>query len=188
MDLSVANVLSFYPGVRLPCIREWSTYWEAMGTFYYYGFESGQHVEIQRIGPNSFDSRVVNMLRFYPCVLLHWTRSWSTCWDSMTTFVLFGAREWSQCWVSIYMIFYVGFESGQLVEISPMCIVALQSWVVNMLAFYEYVLSFWIREWSTCWVSINMFFFVGLESGQHVDILPMFSIALDSRVVNMLRF
>ena len=45
-----------------------------------------------------------------------------------------------------------------------------------------------IQEWSTCWDGINMFFYVGLESGQHVDTIPMFSYILDSSVVNILRF
>ena len=34
---------------------------------------------------------------------------------------------------------------------------------------------------------MNTCLYSGLESGQHVDILPMFSIALDPRVVNMFR-
>ena len=32
-----------------------------------------------------------------------------------------------------------------------------------------------------------LLYHVGLESDQHVEILPMYSIELDSRVVNMLR-
>ena len=138
--------------------------------------------------PIALDSRVVNILRGYGYVLWLWFREWSTCWDSISLF------------------YHFGLESGQHVEIPPMFSIALDSRVVSMLRFYDCACSIWdlrvvtiqrfyvydilgwIREWSTCWVSINMFFYVGLESGQHVDILPMFSIALDSRVANMTRF
>ena len=68
-----------------------------MHTFYYYGFDIGQHVEILLIcycimdlivvnileTPPMFalalDSRVVNMLRVYEFVVLCWVRVWSTC-------------------------------------------------------------------------------------------------------------
>ena len=85
------------------------------------------------------------------------------------------------------MDFLFGLERGQHVEILHMCSIALKSRVVNMLRFYEYVLLFWIRESSTCWHVINMFFYVGLESGQDVGRIPMFSFVVDSSVVNMLR-
>ena len=83
--------------------------------------------------------------------------------------LLFGIREWWTCWFSTHVF------------------IVLDSSVVNILRFYEYVQSFWIQEWSTCWDSINLFLYFGLDSGQHFEILPMFPIALDSRLVNMLR-
>ena len=140
-----------------------------------------------------------------PCFILPWIREWSTCWESINFLyrfctrewltcwdanayaLLYGNREWSTCWYSINMFFHVWLGSGQRVETLPMFSIALDSRVVNMLRFYEYVLLFVIREWSACWYSITMFFHLGLESGQRVETLPMFPIALDSRVVNMLR-
>ena len=71
------------------------------------------------------------------------------------------------------MFFYVRLESGQHVEIVPMFSIALDSRVVNMLGIYRYVPLFWTREWSTCWDSIDTFRYVGLESGQHVEIVFM---------------
>ena len=65
--------------------------------------------------------------------------------------------------------------------------IALVARVVNMLRFSECIIL-WFFEWSTCLDSINLFLYVGFESGQHVEIPPMFSIALDPRVVNRLRF
>ena len=85
------------------------------------------------------------------------------------------------------MCFYVGLESGRQVEILSMFSIAVDPRLVSMLRIYEYVLSFWVWECSTCRVSMNVFFYFCIESGQHVEILPMFSIALDSRVVNMLK-
>ena len=212
-------MLRFYPGVLLSCIREWAICWYYMNTFFYLWLESGQHVDLLLICSFMLDSRVVNMLKFYECVLLFGTWEWSTCCDSVNVF------------------FYVGLESGQHVDVLPRCSIALASRVVNMLRFYEYVPSFglesgqhgdiqmffvysrvvnmlrfypcfllpwirelstcwypneyvqflWFREWWTCWDSPNLSYDFGRESGQHAEILPLFSIALDSSVVNMLR-
>ena len=112
---------------------------------------------------------MASMLSFYPCVILPWTREWSTCEESMNTF------------------YYSGFVSGQHVEIRPAFSVALVSSVVGMSRDYEYVLLLWLREWSTCCDSMNVLFYFGLESGQRVEIIPMLFVALASRVVNMSR-
>ena len=80
-DLTVANVLRSYPCFLLPRIGQCPTCWESMNTLNDYGFESGQHVDIQVICFSMFDSRVVNMLRFHPWFILHWLRELSTCWD-----------------------------------------------------------------------------------------------------------
>ena len=120
------------------------------------------------------------------------------------------------------MFLYPGFESGQHVEILPMFSIALDSRVVNMLRLYKYVLFFlvsrvvnmlkfnedvllfWIGAWSTCRDSTRVFYCLGFESGQHVeirmttfyysgfescrcvDVLLLCSSILNSRVVNML--
>ena len=81
------------------------------------------------------DSRVVNMVKFYPCLL-----------------------------------FCIGLESGQHVEILIRSII-LDSRVVNMLRFNGYVLLFRILR------MVNMFKFY-----------PCLSLAVDSRVVDMLMF
>ena len=78
--------------------------------------------------------------------------------------------------------------------------------VVNMLIFNGDVLLLWIGAWSTCRDSTRVFYCLGFESGQHVeirmttfyysgfescrcvDILLLCSSILNSRVVNMLRF
>ena len=65
---------------------------------------------------------------------------------------------------------------------------ALDSRVAKMLRVCEYVILFWVREWSTCLYERICSFIFGLDSGQHVDIIPMFAIALELRLVNMLRF
>ena len=70
------------------------------------------------------------------------------------------------------MFFYLGLESGQHVEILPMFSIALDSRVVNMLRFYEYV----------------FFFISGFASGQHFEIQVICHSGLDSRVVNRLSF
>ena len=75
-----------------------------------------------------------------------------------------------------------------MVKLYPCFPFASDSGVVNMLRVYEHALLIFISEWSTCWDSITLCMYLGLEGGQHVDILPMVSIALDSRLVNMLRF
>ena len=87
------------------------------------------------------------------------------------------------------MFFCLGLESGQHVEILPMFSIALDSRVVNMLRFYEYlffVSGFASGQHFEIQVS-NMSLCIGFESGQQFEILPMCSIALDSRVVNMLK-
>ena len=86
------------------------------------------------------------------------------------------------------MFFDLGFDGGQHDEILLMYSIALHSRVYNKLTFYEYVLLFLIWEWSACWEYINLFLHFGLESGQHVETLPLFAIAMDMIVVNMLRF
>ena len=65
------------------------------------------------------------------------------------------------------MLFYLGLESGQHVEIIPMFSVALDSRVVNMMRLYGKPL------------------YLGFESGQQVELQLMCSCILDSRVVNM---
>ena len=69
------------------------------------------------------------------------------------------------------MFFLFGYESGQHAEILPMFSIALDSRVVNMLIFYEYV----------------FFFISGFASGQHFEIQVICHSGLDSRVVNKLR-
>ena len=128
------------------------------------------------------------MLAFYPCFLLPWIREWSRWWNVNDDILLFGMWEWSTCWDYIKMFFHFGLESGQHVDILPCFLLYLirewsTCWDSN-----EYVILFLSRVWSTWWDSVNLFLYVGLESCHHVDILHMFSIALGSRVVNMLRF
>ena len=88
LDSRLVNLLIFYPCFLLPWIREWSTRRVSMNTLYYSGFESGQHVEALLIYSSMLDSRAADMLRFYPCVLLHWIRAWPTCWHA-NEYVLF---------------------------------------------------------------------------------------------------
>ena len=135
-----------------------------------------------------------------------WAREWSTCWNSTHVFYCLGFESGQHSeilWrLSIildssvvnllrllnYVFLDVGVESGPHVDIQPMYSIALVLRVAIMLRFYEYVLLSWTWEWSASWDSTNMFFYLELESCQHVEILPMFSFALDSRLVDMLRF
>ena len=75
-----------------------------------------------------------------------------------------------------------------------------------MLRFNEYVLLLLTRDWSTCWHSTHVFcclgfesghddemlmmtfYYLGCESGQHVEIIFRCSSTLDSRVVDTLTF
>ena len=166
----VVNMLTLHPCFLLPWIREWSTRWEATDAFYYYGFECGQHVEIQLSYSMTWGFESGEHVEIPPMFLLAWFREWSSCWDSTTTFL------------------YSGFESGQHVDILCIWSSMLDLRVVNMLKFHPCFLLHWIREWSTCWDSMNTCFHFEFESGQHVEVQLMCSSMLDSRVVNMLRF
>ena len=105
LDSRVVNMLKFYSCLLLPCIRVWSTCWDVMNTFYCFGLESGQHVEVQGICHFMWDSRVVNMLKFYPCLLLPRIREWSTCWDANGYVLLFWTWGWWTCWDSMNRFF-----------------------------------------------------------------------------------
>ena len=87
-------------------------------------------------------------------------------------FLLFLTRDWSTCWHSSHVCCCRGLESGLHVEIlmnTLYCFFCLECGQHNE-------------------IQLNCSFYFGLESGHHVDILHMFSIALGPRVVNMLRF
>ena len=187
LDLIVVNILIFNENVllclarewstcwksanvfRLPLIREWSTCWDVNETSYYVGFESGPHVEIMPMFSIALDARSVNMLIFSEYVLF--------TWDSSVVDMLIVKN----------VCFHVWLTSGGHFETLAMYYIALVSRVVNMLRSNEFILRLWTWEWSTCWDSMNMFFCLVFESGEHVEIPPIFSIALGSSVANMLR-
>ena len=83
--------------------------------------------------------------------------------------------------------YYFGLRSGQHVEILPMCSIALDARSVNMLIFIVYVHLSLDSIVLDMLILKTMCFHLWLASGGHFEILTMCSIALVSRVVNVLR-
>ena len=138
--LRMANMFKFYPCFPLLWIQEWSTCWCLKWMRSIVLGSRGQDVDIQWIRSSIWDTSVVNMLRFYPCFLLHWIRECSTwypcvllhwiryrptCWDLNGSVLLYWIRDWSTCWYSINMFFYCWPEIGQHVGILPMLLCCL---------------------------------------------------------------
>ena len=97
-----------------------------------------------------------------------------------------GIQEWSTFWDVIHHLFYVGLESGHRVDVLPMFSFVLDSSVVNILRFMSPFYYFGFDRGQHVEIHVICSYRLG-SSGQHVDILTVFSIALDSKVVTMLR-
>ena len=114
---------------------------------YYFGPESGQHVEVLWIESCSMDSTVGNMLRFYPCfyclgfesgqhvrvyeyVQICWTR------EHVETMFFYVRLESGQYFCFTYVLYCLGFESGQHDEIICIRSIVLSSRMVNTLRLY----------------------------------------------------
>ena len=200
VDMLRSNWYFYHVGIDL------STCWHPSHVAYCIVFESVQHVEM------FLDTFFCFWIREWSTCwdpieydLLFGIRQPSTCWDSTTGFYGLGFESGQHAEMLCILSILLGLRVVSMLIFKWYARFMFDVIVVNIMNVYPclllpciracptcwdsngYLLLFWIREWSTYWACIIVFFYVGLERGQHVEILPMCSSALDLRVVNMLR-